>query len=89
METLQSKVTSKGQIVIPKEIRARYHIRKATIIHWVQKREGVLMVPDSAEDAVLAARGMIPKSGMLEKLLQYRSADRSKENGVTKGAPNR
>jgi AbrB family looped-hinge helix DNA binding protein len=40
METLKSTVTSKGQIVIPKEIRARYGIKKATIIHWIQKGEG-------------------------------------------------
>lgn len=84
METLKSTVTSKGQIVIPKEIRVRYGIKKATIIHWVQKGEGVLMIPDS-EDAVLAAKGMIPKSGLIEKLLQSRRADRLKENG----APNR
>ena len=80
METLKSKVTSKGQVVIPKEIRARYGIKKTTIIHWIQKGEGVLMIPDS-EDAVIAAKGMIPKSGMLEKLLRDRRADRLKENG--------
>ena len=80
MEILKSKVTSKGQIVIPKEIRARYGIKRTTIIHWIQKGEGVLMIPDS-EDAVIAAKGMIHKSGMLEKLLQDRRADRLKENG--------
>ena len=84
METLKSTVTSKGQIVSPKEIRARYGIKKATVIHWIQKGEGVLMIPDS-EDAVIAAKGMIPKSGLIEKLLQTRRADRLKENG----APNR
>ena len=80
MEILKSKVTSKGQIVIPKEIRVRYGIKRTTIIHWIQKGEGVLMIPDS-EDAVIAAKGMIPKSGMLEKLLQDRRAERLKENG--------
>ena len=65
MEILKSKVTSRSPIVIPKEIRARYGIKKTTIIHWIQKGEGVLMVPDS-EDAVIAAKGMIPKSGMLK-----------------------
>jgi len=81
MEPLKSKVTSKGQIVIPKEIRARYGIRKATVIHWIQKGEGVLMIPDS-EDAVIAAKGMIAKSGLLERLLKDRRADRLKENGA-------
>lgn len=81
MEILKSKVTSKGQIVIPKEIRVRYGIKKATIIHWIQKGEGVLMIPDS-EDAVISAKGMIPKSGLLKKLLQARQADRLKEAGA-------
>jgi AbrB family looped-hinge helix DNA binding protein len=80
MEILKSKVTSKGQIVIPKEIRARYGITKATVIHWIQKGEGVLMVPDS-EDAVIAAKGMIAKSGLLDKLLQDRRSAMLKENG--------
>ena len=81
MEPLKSKVTSKGQIVIPKEIRARYGIKKATVIYWIQKGEGVLMIPDS-EDAVIAAKGMIPKSGLLERLLKERRSDRLKENGA-------
>lgn len=78
METLTSKVTSKGQIVIPKQIRARYGIKPSTVIHWIQKGEGVLMIPDS-EDAVLAAKGMIRNSGLLEKLLDARQTDKIKE----------
>jgi AbrB family looped-hinge helix DNA binding protein len=78
MEISKSKVTSKGQIVIPKEIRTRYGIKPASVIHWIQKQEGILMVPDS-EDSVLAARGMIRKAGLLKKLLTARKADRVKE----------
>ncbi len=81
METIKSKVTSKGQIVIPKEIRVRYGITKATVIHWIQKGEGVLMVPDT-EDAVIAAKGMIPKSGLLDKLLEDRRSAMLKEDGA-------
>lgn len=80
MEAHKSKVTSKGQIVIPKEIRVKYGINKATVIHWVQKGEGVLMIPDS-EDAVIAAKGMISKSGLLDKLLDERRTEKRKENG--------
>jgi AbrB family looped-hinge helix DNA binding protein len=79
METLKSKVTSKGQIVIPKQIRMRYGIKPSTVIHWVQKGEGVLMIPDS-EDAVYAAKGMFRKSGLLKKLLETRRSDRLKED---------
>ncbi|BBO72959.1 hypothetical protein DSCW_03760 [Desulfosarcina widdelii] len=82
MEILKSKVTSKGQIVIPKEIRSKYGITKATVIHWIQRGEGVLMIPDS-EDSIIAAKGMIAKSGSLDKLLQDRRSAMLKEDGVS------
>jgi AbrB family looped-hinge helix DNA binding protein len=78
METLKSKVTSKGQIVIPKQIRARYGIRAATVVQWIQKSEGILMVPVS-EDSILAAKGMIKKAGLLKQLMRARQLDRLKE----------
>ncbi len=78
MESLKSRVTSKGQIVIPKQIRARYGIKPSSVIHWVEKGEGILMVPDS-EDSISAARGMIQKAGLLDKLLRNRREDRMKE----------
>lgn len=83
MEILKSKVTSKGQIVIPKAIRERYKIKASTVVHWIQKGEGVLMIPDS-EDPVIAAKGMISKSGMLKKLLEDRCEDRLRENSDRK-----
>ncbi|MCJ8499364.1 AbrB/MazE/SpoVT family DNA-binding domain-containing protein [Desulfatitalea alkaliphila] len=80
MESTKSKVTSKGQIVIPKQIRMRYGIKPATVIRWVQKDEGVLLIPDS-ENAVTAARGMLPKTtGLLAKLMAARRADRENED---------
>jgi len=79
METLKSIVTSKGQIVIPKQIRTRYGIKPSTVIHWIQKAEGILMIPH-LEDSVLAAKGMIKKAGLVKKLLKARQEDRLKEN---------
>jgi AbrB family looped-hinge helix DNA binding protein len=78
MNTLQSKVTSKGQVVIPKHIREHYGIKQSTVIRWVEKSEGVLMIPDT-EDTIASARGMFKKSGMLKKLLAERARDRAKE----------
>jgi hypothetical protein len=53
-------------------------IHQQAVIRWVQKSEGVLMIPDS-EDSILTAKGMIRKAGLLEKLLKARHADRLKE----------
>ena len=69
MQALTSKVTSKGQIVIPKKIREKYRIGPSTEILWIEKKEGILMVPD-AEDPIIAARGMLKGSGVLKAYLK-------------------
>ncbi len=78
MQPMQSKVTSKGQVVIPKPIRERYGINTATTVFWVEKGEGVLLVPD-VEDTIVTARGMFKRSGMLKKLLEEKAADKARE----------
>jgi len=49
METISSKVTSKGQVVIPKKLREKYGIRTATAIRWIEDDQGILMVPESED----------------------------------------
>jgi AbrB family looped-hinge helix DNA binding protein len=75
---MSSKVTSKGQIVIPKKIREKYGIRPSTSIHWVEKEEGILMIPDP-EDPIEAARGMFKGSGMLSAYLKDKKREKEKE----------
>jgi AbrB family looped-hinge helix DNA binding protein len=79
MQTLSSKVTSKGQIVIPKKIREKYGIRASTSVHWVEKEEGILMIPDS-EDPIVAARGMLKGSGILKAYLEDKMREKEKED---------
>ena len=79
MQTISSKVTSKGQIVIPKKIRDKYGIRPSTSIHWVEKEEGILMIPDT-EDPILAARGMLKGSGILKAYLKDKKREKEREN---------
>ena len=52
-----SRVTSKGQIVIPKKLREKYKIAPAMTIRWISREEGLLMVPETG-DVIKAARGM-------------------------------
>jgi AbrB family looped-hinge helix DNA binding protein len=78
MHTATSKVTSKGQVVIPKRIREKYGIHPATSIRWVEKKEGILMVPDS-EDPITAARGMLKGSGILKVYLQEKKKEIARE----------
>jgi len=79
METISSKVTSKGQVVIPKKLREKYGIRSATAIRWIEKDQGILMVPES-EDPIVAARGMLKGSGILRAYMKEKKREKQKEN---------
>jgi len=79
MQTATSKVTTKGQIVIPKRIREKYGIHPSTLIRLIEKKEGIMMVPDS-EDPIIAARGMLKGSGLLKAYLQEKKKDRDRED---------
>ena len=78
MHKATSKVTTKGQIVIPKRIRDKYGIHPATSIRWVEKKEGILMIPDS-EDPITAARGMLKGSGIFKVYLQEKKKEIDRE----------
>ena len=79
METISSKVTSKGQVVIPKRLREKYGIRSTTAIRWIEKDQGILMVPES-EDPIVAARGMLKGSGILKAYLKEKRREKQREN---------
>ena len=77
METISSKVTSKGQVVIPKKLREKYGIRTATAIRWIEKDQGILMVPES-EDPIVEARGMLKGSGILKAYMKEKDAKKKR-----------
>ena len=58
--TISSKVTSKGQIVISKRLGEQCGIFPATAIRWIEKEDGLLMVPET-EDPIMAARGRLER----------------------------
>ena len=79
METISSRVTSKGQVVIPKRLREKYGICSVTAIRWVEKDQGILMVPES-EDPIVAIRGMLKGSGILKAYLKEKRLEKQREN---------
>jgi AbrB family looped-hinge helix DNA binding protein len=79
MHTATSKVTTKGQIVIPKRIREKYGIYPSTSIRWIEKEEGILMVPDT-EDPIVAARGMLKGTGVLKAYLREKKKEKKMED---------
>jgi len=81
---VKSKVTSKGQVVIPKIIREKYRIDTSTVINWIEKEQGILMVP-VVDDPVLSARGMLKGSGLLRAYLQEKHSERQMEDRKWRG----
>ncbi len=65
-------VSAKGWIVIPKEIRKRYHLKKGDKVHVIDFGGRIAIVPAS-KDPIAEARGMF-KTGpsMTKGLLEDR-----------------
>lgn len=75
----RSKVTVKGQVLIPGEIRKRYHIEPGTEVGFVEYGNVICLAPVVA-DPVAAAWGMLPAGPSLaEELLAERQRDKERE----------
>ena len=72
MEADSSRVTSKGQVVIPKKLRKKYDIAPSMMIRWIPREEGLLMVPETG-DVIKAARGMLKGSNLLKAYLKEKN----------------
>ena len=69
------KTLSKGQIVIPAEIRKKYHIKPGTEIQIMEYGSIIYLIPP-AEDPIHAACGILPsKPSLSEELILERKGD--------------
>jgi len=75
-----SKVTVKGQVLIPGDIRKRHHIEPGSEVRFVEYGNVVCIVPVVA-DPVADAWGMLPPSepSLTEELLAERKRDKARE----------
>lgn len=74
-----SKVTVKGQVLIPGDIRKRHHIDLGSEVRFVEYGNVVCIVPVVA-DPVAAAWGMLPSEPSLaDELLKERKRDKACE----------
>ena len=88
MDTIKSKVTSKGQVVIPKKLRKKYGIHSTTLIRWVEGDRGILLIPES-DDPIAAARGMLQGTGILKAYLDEKKLEKIREKRKTSRAGGR
>ena len=69
------KTLSKGQIIIPSEIRKKYQIKPGTKIQIMEYGSIIYLIPP-AEDPIHAACGILPsKPSLSEKLILERKGD--------------
>jgi len=69
------RTLSKGQIVIPAEMRKRYHIEPGTELQ-VMEYGGIIYLIPPVDDPVKVACGLLPqKPSLAEKLLKERKGE--------------
>ena len=76
---MRTKITKRGQISVPAEIRKKLGIGPDAILEWTIEGSTVRVFPIPA-DPIKAFRGSGPK-GQVSRLLQERQRDRTRENG--------
>ena len=74
---MRSTITTRGQTVIPAEIRRRFQLDPSKRLEWIVDDENIRIVPVT-EDPIEAFRGR-GKGGSTERLLQERKRDRDRE----------
>ena len=75
---MQTKITKRGQTVVPAPIRKRYNIREGDRLVWLDDGETIKVIPISS-DPVSALCGTGEGEDLLEALLQFREEERSRD----------
>lgn len=76
---MEAYITTKGQIVIPAELRRKYGITTKTKIVIVDREDGIVLRPIT-DQYLRRLQGSLKGSGALEFLLEERRKDKEMEN---------
>lgn len=79
---MKAKVTSRGQVSIPSEIRKRFNIEPESRVEWIVESNVIKMIP-LPKDPVAAFRGRGSRRYTTEALIDERRAEREKENKLS------
>ncbi len=74
-----TKVSAKGWVVIPQELRNRYGLHEGVRVRFVDYG-GVLSILPVPEDAVRAGHGMLKGRRLTARLLEERGRERDEED---------
>jgi len=77
---MRTKLTKRGQVSVPSQVRKKLKITPETELEWVVEGNSVRVIP-IPPDPVKAFRGS-GKKGMLRRLLKERRQDRDREDAT-------
>jgi AbrB family looped-hinge helix DNA binding protein len=74
-----AKVTTRGQVSIPSEIRKKFNIEPESRVEWIVEGNVIKVIP-LPKDPVAAFRGRGSRKYSTEQLIEERRAERGKED---------
>ena len=75
---MQSKVSIRGQTVIPNSIRKAFGITANSLLYW-KVQDGLILVYPLPADPVQSSLGVLREKGAFEEFLRDRNEGRSNE----------
>lgn len=75
---MQSKVSIRGQTVIPNSIRKAFGITANSLLYW-KVQDGLILVYPLPADPVQSSLGVLREKGSFEEFLRDRNEGRSNE----------
>jgi AbrB family looped-hinge helix DNA binding protein len=83
MPAHRTVISSKGQVIIPAEMRERYGLKKGTPAMWTEEKGRLILTPITVQ-RIREIRGFLkPKPGkptMFEELFADRARERERED---------
>jgi AbrB family looped-hinge helix DNA binding protein len=76
---MKAKVTARGQVSIPSEIRKKFNIEPESRVEWIVEGNIIKVIP-LPKDPAAAFRGRGSRKYSTERLIEERRVERGKED---------